>query len=111
MTLFILKVLSKPGSRLRKLYNKMYYFLFWNGITVYILESYSGVTLGNLQFLLKSNLNWNNPVKAVFGAISIITLFIYTVVPIYLVIYFRKNVHRFHLSTYRLRFKEAIDGL
>lgn len=65
----------------------------------------------NLQFLVDSNLNWNNPVQVIFGVISIITLLIYIVAPIYLVIYFRKNVHKFHLTTYRVRFKEAIDGL
>lgn len=39
-TLFIVRVLSKRKSRIRKWYNRLYYSLFWNGIIVYLLESY-----------------------------------------------------------------------
>jgi hypothetical protein len=38
--LIVLRLQSKISKRIRRWYNKLYYALFWNGIFVYILESY-----------------------------------------------------------------------
>jgi len=40
ITLSVFKVLKKISKRIRRWYYKIYYALFWNGIIVYILESY-----------------------------------------------------------------------
>jgi len=50
-------------------------------------------------------------VQVIFAVISIIILAVYIVAPIFLTIYFRRNVKRFHLSTFKLRYKEVINDL
>ena len=111
LTLSLFKVFKKKITIIRRWYYKIYYALFWNGIIVYILESYQGVTLVNLQFLFSGDINWKNPIQVIFGVISIMTLTVYLVTPILMTIFFRSKVHKFHLTTFKLRYSEAINDL
>jgi len=40
LTLSLFKVFKNRSTIIRRWYHKIYYALFWNGIIVYILESY-----------------------------------------------------------------------
>jgi len=65
----------------------------------------------NVQFLCSGDINWKDPIQFAFGAISIVTLAVYTLAPIYMTVFFRANVKKFHLSTFKLRYNEAINDL
>ena len=69
-TLIILKLfkyLNKVTNglfpyKLQGWYDKLYYFLFWNGTIRYIIESYLAVSLVNLSAIFTDELSWSRPI-------------------------------------------------
>lgn len=69
------------------------------------------MTLANLEFIFSRDFNRLNPMQVFLFTISIGVLAVYAVAPLILTTYFKANVHKFFLSTYNFRFKEAINDL
>lgn len=61
ITLALFNVFKKYSTKVHRWYNKIYFWVFWNGSIRYIIESYAAITNLNLERIFVQGLNWSTP--------------------------------------------------
>ena len=118
LILLILRILRRAAAvydrifckvfSIKKLYDTIYLFLFWNATFKYIIEGYLALTLESIT-LMKKGLNWNtnlNIEEAVFG---IITMIVCGIAPLAMTVFFIINFSQFRHKKFLQRFGSIIE--
>lgn len=110
--LVLLKVMSKLGpfkQAANKIFNWIYYFIFWNTPLRYIMESYINLTLTTLTFIATTDY-WSDNFKITETLFSFVVMFVCVVAPAVISLYFACNIKKFLIPSFKRRFDAVIKN-
>jgi hypothetical protein len=93
---------------IKKLYDIIYYNLFWNSTLKYIIEGYLALTLESLT-LMKNGLNWSTNLNIEEAVFAIVTMIVCGVAPVAMTVYFIINFTQFRNQTFLKKFSSVIE--
>ena len=100
------KIFCKVFS-MKKLYDKIYFNLFWNSTFKFIIEGYIELTLESL-ILMKKGLNWSTNLDREEAVFVIITMMVCGIAPLAMTVYFIINFTQFRNKIFLKRFSSVI---
>jgi hypothetical protein len=92
---------------IKKSYDTIYFYLFWNSTFKYIIEGYIELTLESL-IVMNNGLNWNNNLNIEEAVFVIITMIVCGIAPLAMTVYFIINFTQFKNKEFLQRFSSVI---
>ena len=92
--MMLFKIFGTLHSKFIQWYDSIYYSFFWNSTFRYLLESYTPIMQVSVERIY-NGLIWSTPLLVLLTAFNVVNLVIYSIAPLIITIYFRKNLRLF----------------